>query len=99
MTASIIVSATYRARADEDDEVAQALQAMVPYAREEPGCIHYLVHRGDEDRRSFLIYEKYRSAADFEHHKASEPFGRIIRDRVWPALDSRVVSFWEELDA
>ena len=98
MSASYVVSAVYRAKEGLQGHVAQILKEMALHARNEPGCLRYLIHRGSEDERTFLLYEEYRSLEAFERHKDSEPFDRIIKQEAWPALASREVAFWESLD-
>ncbi len=84
-----VVIARWRAKAGEEDAVAAALAEIVPIARAEPGMVAYQVHRDPADPRVFTIYERYRDAAAYEAHLASEPMQRLGFGDAIPRLEDR----------
>ena len=90
-----VVIARWRARPGEEDAVAAALAEIVPIARAEPGMVGYQVHRDPEDPQVFTIYERYRDAAAYEAHLASEPMQRLGFGDAIPRLEDRTREFLE----
>ena len=93
-----VVIARWRAKAGEEHAVAAALAEIVPIARAEPGMVAYQVHRDPDDRRVFTIYERYRDAAAYEAHLASEPMQRLGFGDAIPRLEDRAREFLEPWD-
>ena len=90
-----VVIARWVARPGEEEAVARALRVIVPASRAEPGMVAYQVHRDPSDPRVFTIYERYRSAEDYQAHADSphmqeHGFGDAI-----PRLESREREFLE----
>ncbi|MEU7636049.1 MULTISPECIES: putative quinol monooxygenase [unclassified Streptomyces] len=88
---SYVVVARYRTEEGEEDTVLALLDTMAAASRKEPGNLAYRVHQGTEDPRSILLYEEYRSAADFTAHCAAPHFQEIVLDKIVPLLESRDV--------
>jgi quinol monooxygenase YgiN len=86
-----VVAATYVAKAGEVEAVRIALEAMIPHAFAEPGCIDYRPHASVEDPNTFLLYEEYVDEDGYRAHAESPHFEQYIRGDVWPRLESRTV--------
>jgi quinol monooxygenase YgiN len=95
MSTTLVV--TWRARAGEEERVAEALRKMVPATQAEPGCEHYYAHRSRDDGRDFILYERYRDEAAFQAHQETEHFQRWVVGEAIPRLERRVRSFYEDL--
>jgi len=94
---SYVVAATYRAQANEETAVREALTAMVAPTRGEEGCLEYRAHQSVEDPAVFFLYERYRNEDAFKVHMATDYFATHIREATWPRLDSRERVFCEPL--
>ena len=93
-----VVAATYRAREGEEEKILEALEAMAPLSRAEPGCRFYQAHRSPEDPRVFFMYEQYVDEAGYQSHMATDHFERYIRGAAIPRLESRERAFYTTLD-
>ncbi len=85
------IAATYVVKEGEAAAVHADLEAMVPLALDEPGCIDYRAHRSVEDPNVFFLYEEYVDEAGFQEHASSPHFEQYIRGDAWPRLVSRTV--------
>ncbi|MBA0052390.1 antibiotic biosynthesis monooxygenase [Streptomyces sp. AJS327] len=88
---SHVVVARYRTLPDRQDEVLALLDTVATASRQEPGNLGYRVHQATDDPRTILLYEEYRTAADFETHRATEHFQHIVLFQVVPLLEDREV--------
>jgi quinol monooxygenase YgiN len=55
-------------RSPDSEELGRRLNALVEPTRAEAGCINYHLHRSNEDRAVWMLYENWRSAADLNAH-------------------------------
>jgi quinol monooxygenase YgiN len=62
------VFATIKARNGREDEVREALLALISPTRAEEGCINYDLHQSESDPRIFIFYENWRSRRDLDEH-------------------------------
>jgi quinol monooxygenase YgiN len=95
---SFVVVATWTSQAGRERDVEQALQSMIAPSRGEEGCLEYRVQRAIDDSRVFLLYEEYRTQADYEAHLQSAHFRTHAAERAIPLLESRHRTFYEPLD-
>ena len=93
---SYLVVATLRARDGDEERVAEGLRVNEAASRHEPGCLAFVAYRSTQDGGDFLLYEIYRSEADFVAHRETPHFARYVREVV-PLLESRSVSTYEAL--
>ena len=77
------------------DAVLAALRPLAEASRQEPGCLLYIVNRGVEDPRRFLLYEQYVDEAAFAAHTETAMFQEKILGTVVPMLESRVRTNWQ----
>ena len=85
-----------RAKAGEEERVAEGLRVNEAASRQEPGVLTWIAYRSTDDPRDFFLYEVYRTAADLDAHRATPHFARYVREVV-PLLEVRDVSAWEPL--
>ena len=95
-----VITAEYYTQAGQDDAVAAVLREMSAYCNsdQEPGCLLYVVNRGAEDPRRFLLYEQYADEAAFAAHVETALFKEKILGTVVPMLESRVRTNWEVVE-
>lgn len=96
----IVLIAQHVAQEGHDDKVAELLREMSAYCNSdaEPGCAMYIVNRGTENPRHFLIYEQYIDQAALAAHAETTMFQETILGKEVPLLESRERSFWEVVE-
>lgn len=67
----LTVVATMTAAPGKRDELAQALQELVPLTVAEDGCVNYDLHQGVENPDEFAFYENWTSAEKLDAHLAA----------------------------
>jgi quinol monooxygenase YgiN len=94
-----VITAEYYTKEGQDDAVAAVLRKMVAFSNsdQEPGCLLYIVNRGVDDPRRFLLYEQYADEAAFTAHTETAMFKENILGAVVPMLESRVRTNWDEV--
>ncbi len=75
-----MISFTVRLRfkAEDREEIREALLAATAASRKEPGCVTYIPHTVDGDADTILIYEQYKDAAAADAHRASAHFKKYV---------------------
>jgi quinol monooxygenase YgiN len=68
------IVARITARPDRVDAVREALLALVPPTRAEPGCLEYRLLQSEEAPTDFTFVERWRDRAAFEAHLATPHF-------------------------
>lgn len=71
MSTPITVVARASARPGQEAALERELRAMAEKTHKEEGCLRYALHRGADDRRSFLIVERWASREAFQAHMQS----------------------------
>jgi quinol monooxygenase YgiN len=64
----LTVIARMRAKAGKEQELREALEALIEPTSQEKGYVNYDLHQGVEDPRWFFFYENWDSAADLDAH-------------------------------
>jgi quinol monooxygenase YgiN len=92
----LTVIARMRAKAGKEQELRDALVALVEPTSQEKGYVNYDLHQGVEDPRWFFFYENRDSAEDLDAHLAAphlvEFAGRLdeLIDESGPLVIERV---------
>ncbi|PZX15740.1 quinol monooxygenase YgiN [Palleronia aestuarii] len=68
----LVIVADIRATPGQGDALETALRALVPPTLGEEGCVHYDLHRDNDDPDHFLFHEAWESRALWERHNASD---------------------------
>ena len=85
----IVLAVTWKARADNEAEVARVFAIMQVESRKEPGCRMFVAHQHLSDPTRFFIYEQYDDQAALDAHRATPHFQRYVRTEL-PKLGERV---------
>ncbi|WP_347754783.1 putative quinol monooxygenase [Agrococcus sp. ProA11] len=95
MSTHYLVVATYTAKPETADQVAELLPTLAAASRQEPGNISYSVARDLEHPQVFTIVEVYEDADAFTAHRESAHFASIGKMQIIPLLESRAVVGYE----
>ena len=95
MSQHYVAIATYTAKPDTAEQVAQLLPTLAEASRQEPGNISYSIARDLERPHVFTIVEVYDDADAFTAHRESAHFAAIGKMQIIPLLESRVVVGYE----
>jgi quinol monooxygenase YgiN len=85
----LLVVASWEAKSDQADAVAEILRKFVPKARGEEGVQLFLVGRGKDNPAAFLFYELFTDEKAFAAHQQSEHFKSLITTEALPKLAKR----------
>lgn len=85
------VIAHYYTRPDEVENVATALHALAAATRQETDNLSYAFSQSLEDRRHFVILERYRHAGGLDAHRATPHFQHLGLEVIAPLLDKKEV--------
>jgi len=64
----LTVIARMRAKSGKEQELREALEALIEPTSKEKGYVNYDLHQGVEDSRWFFFYENWDSAEDLDAH-------------------------------
>lgn len=77
----VVVVARGRVRAGKEEDVEQAFRDVMPPTHQEPGCKRYALHRGIDDRQTFVMIERWQSREALNDHLQTSHvqtlFGRL----------------------
>ncbi len=90
-----VAIATYTAKPETADRVAQLLPTLAAESRQEEGNRSYTVSRDLERPNVFTIVEVYDDADAFTAHRESAHFASIGKMQIIPMLESREVVGYE----
>ena len=93
----VTILATYVAAEGNEEKLAEGLRDYVPMVLTEPGCIAFDVYRGIDNRRLFVLVERYADRAAVDAHIAAEHFTEVAVKVLRPLLESRQVEFLDNL--
>ena len=77
--------------------VLNLLPELSEATKKEEGNLLYKIHQGDTTPSTLMLYESYKTPADFEAHRASEHFQRLVLAQILPLLENREVLITKEL--
>jgi quinol monooxygenase YgiN len=89
--AMISFTVRLRFKAEDREEIQEALRALTGASRQEPGCVTYIPHTVDGDADTVLIYEQYKDAAAADAHRASEHFKKYAVGGLYQRMLERTV--------
>lgn len=92
-----VVIAHHRVRPGYGDAVAAALGEHVKASRKEPGCVGFAAHRSIANPDAFVMYETYRSQADWHAHQQTPHYRQYVLETIKPLLTARNVDFYRAL--
>ncbi|HSD11348.1 MAG TPA: putative quinol monooxygenase [Candidatus Binatia bacterium] len=76
----MVVIAKIKVKPGREAEAEAAFRKQIEFvAREEPGTLVYLLHRGRKERGAFLFYEKYADAEAFDRHGKTAAIQQLFK--------------------
>lgn len=97
MTQQLTVLARIKAKAGREEDVLREILSLIEPTRSEDGCITYDLHRAQEDRALFCLYENWRSRRDLDEHLAT-PYLQAFLGKAQDLLAEPVdLSFWSKI--
>ena len=91
------LTARWVAKEGEEERVAEALRALAPASRAEPGCLSYQPCRDPANPRVFLVFEVYTDEQAYKAHGESDHFRRYALP-AFELLERRERAFYQTLD-
>ncbi len=86
----VVLTARYQCKPGMADQVEAALIEMMQLVKDhEPGCVHYLANRGQEDGDAFLLFEQYQDESALAQHSQTQYFKRLVLGTIVPMLEKR----------
>jgi quinol monooxygenase YgiN len=93
----VTVTATIKAKPGLEQQVREALMALVGPTRKEPGCINYDLHQSLDDSGLFMLYENWTSRRDLDEHlnmpylkdflaKATDILAEPVEIKLWEMI-------------
>lgn len=74
----LTVIASMRARPGKEQDLRDALEALVPPTTQEAGYVNYDLHQGVEDPAVFFFYENWESGEALDAHLAAPHLQQIL---------------------
>ena len=94
----LVLAVTWVAKEGKEKEVAELFRQLTPEARNEPGCLMFVVHTHNERPREFFIYEQYRDQAALDAHRATPHFQKIARGSLLEVAERKEGNLYTPLD-
>lgn len=92
---SVIVVATIDVLAGMEERAEQVLRSAIPAVHAEPGCQRYALHRASNSSTTFVMVEKWQSAAALDRHVEAAAFTELtaaLADCLAKPIDISVVT-------
>src|SRR5215472_13562273 len=74
----VVLAVTWMANPGKEEEVAGAFRKLESAARQESGCLMFIVHRHRTDSRRFFVYEQYRDDAALDAHRQTQHYQEYV---------------------
>jgi len=94
----IVLAVTWQAKAGQEERAAELFRELQRESRKEPGCAMYVVHRHNDDPRSFFIYEQYHNQVALDAHRATPHFLKIARGSLQQCAERKEAGLYTPLD-
>ena len=78
-------------KAEDREDMREAMRAATEASRKEPGCVTYIPHFVDGDPDTILIYEQYKDTAAADAHRASAHFKKYVVGVLYQRMLERTV--------
>lgn len=93
-----VVRANWRAKEGAEAAVLEAIRALTPISREEPGNRFYQAYRDPAEPSVFRLFEIYDDEPAYQAHVASDHFKQYGFGTAIPLLEDRERFFYETID-
>lgn len=95
---NLTVIATINAKAGQETTLRDALLALIPTTRKEPGCINYDLHQATDDPRLFLFHENWTSRPHLDNHLARPHLQAFLAKADELLAEPPQITLWEKID-
>jgi len=95
--AMIVLAVNLSVKPGKEETVAEHFRPLEAESRKEKGCLMYIVHRGVNNPREFLVYEQYSDEQALEAHRQSPHFQRYA-PRIYEACETQQRSLFRPLE-
>jgi quinol monooxygenase YgiN len=93
----VVCVAQFKAKEGKEEELLEALHALIPATKKEAGNIRYELNQSIEDARTITFVEKFASQEAFDFH-CNTPYIKEFFDTVPPKLvENVVVTLYKEV--
>jgi quinol monooxygenase YgiN len=99
MSEPLTLIAFLRAKAGAEEELGRRLSALVEPTRQEPGCLHYQLHRSNSDQGLWVLYESWRSQTDLDQHFLKPYLTELLADFPGLLREEMELHFMTKADA
>ena len=89
------VVAHIKAKPGQEQQVKEALLALVGPTRRESGCVRYDLHQSLENSGHFLFYEHWQNRRTLEDHLQQPHIQEFLRRSEVLLAEPVALSFWE----
>jgi quinol monooxygenase YgiN len=91
----VTVLARIKAKSGLEQQVAEAVMALVGPTRKEPVCINYDLHQSSDDKTLFMLYENWTSKKALDDH-LEMPYLKAFLGKAADILAQPVeITLWE----
>jgi autoinducer 2-degrading protein len=84
-----VLVARYYMKEGTEELALELLKSVIPLARQEPGCLTYMVNQSTADPRQLMLFERYVDEAAFQTHAATPYVREIVLGKVVPMIEKR----------
>jgi quinol monooxygenase YgiN len=93
----IVCVAQFTAKEDKEEELLEAMHALIPATRSEKGNIRYELNQAIDAPRTITFIEKFANQEAFDYH-CNTPYTKEFFDTVPPKLvETFVVTLYKEV--
>jgi quinol monooxygenase YgiN len=93
----LVVGARVQAQAGKENDLREALRALIGPTRQEAGCVQYDLHEDLDQPGSFLFFEKWTSKQALDAHLAM-PYVKAMFARVPELVQGEpVIALYEQI--
>ena len=89
LRSGLVVTAFWKAKADETEAIAGILRRFAPQAQKEPGVRAFMVHQSKSEPSEFFFYEVFEDESAFQAHQQTPHFKALIAGEALPKLLKR----------
>jgi len=84
----LVLTATFKAKPGQENELEEAIKALIPSVQNEAGTLVYTVHKAKADPGQFMFYEMYQDKAALDLH-GSTPYFKEFSGKIAGLLESK----------
>ena len=93
----VTVVATLRARPGQEAAVREALLALVPITRHEPGCLNYDLHQSPDHPGHFLFHETWETKQHLDLHLARPHIQEVLARADELFAEAPAIALWRRI--